>query len=79
MAEDARIFDEDSLVACPAFADLLLGSDDPDTVSTKAQFKDPANSRVVSVEIGPEPATGDPAAAQAETDELIAAIRGVPD
>ena len=78
VAEDARIFDEDSLVACPAFADLLLGSDDPETVSTKAQFKDPANSRVVSVEIGPEPATGDPAAAQAETDELIAAIEACP-
>ena len=78
VAEDAQIFDEDSLVACPAFADLLLGSDDPETVSAKAQFKDPANSRVVNVEISPEAATADPAAAQAETEELIAAIEACP-
>ncbi len=78
VAEDARIFDEESLVACPALADLLVESDDPAIVSAEAQFRDPATSRVVNVQIAPEADTGDPASAQAETDELIAAIEACP-
>jgi hypothetical protein len=78
VADDARVFDEESLMVCPGLANLLLEPDDPSAESAEVKFSDQASTRVVEVRISPAEEVADVAAAQAELDELIAGIDACP-
>ncbi len=78
IAEDARIFDEESLVACPGLAPLILDPERPDVESAQIKFADTASTRAIEVHITPEPEPADVAASQAEFAELVAGIEACP-